>query len=68
MPVCPFCGLATNSPHETQGACIAALHAEISRVRKIVGSFKDDEPAETPELRDDSVQPPISPPEEPSDC
>jgi len=42
MIVCPFCGLATESPHETQGACIAALHAEISRVRQIVDRLKHD--------------------------
>ena len=44
MIVCPFCGLATESPHETQGACIAALHAEISRVRNIVDKLKEGAP------------------------
>lgn len=33
---CPFCGLAASLPHETQQGCIAALHAEIARVREIL--------------------------------
>jgi nitrogen-specific signal transduction histidine kinase len=33
---CPFCGLGTDLPHETQQACIAALHAEIARMRQVV--------------------------------
>ena len=33
---CPFCSAGTDLPHETQEACIAALHAEISRVRQVV--------------------------------
>jgi hypothetical protein len=33
---CPFCGLVTDAPHETQQGCIDALHAEIARVREIL--------------------------------
>jgi hypothetical protein len=33
---CPFCGTGTDLPHEKQEACIAALHSEISRVRRVV--------------------------------
>ena len=33
MPNCPFCGVATDVPHETQEGCIQALHAEIARMR-----------------------------------
>ena len=33
---CPFCGTGTDLPHETQEACIASLHSEISRIRRIV--------------------------------
>lgn len=33
---CPFCGLATEVPHETQQGCIDALQAEIARVREIL--------------------------------
>lgn len=38
---CPFCGVATDVPHETQEGCIAALHAEIARMREILESVKD---------------------------
>jgi hypothetical protein len=34
---CPFCGTGTDLPHETQEACIVALHSEISRIRQVVG-------------------------------
>ena len=33
---CPFCGLATDVPHETQEGCIEALHVEIARMRGIL--------------------------------
>lgn len=33
---CQFCGTATDIPHETQEACIAALQREIARVRGIL--------------------------------
>ena len=33
---CPFCGLSTAIPHETQEGCIEALHAEIARVRDVL--------------------------------
>jgi len=33
---CPFCGTGTDLPHETQAACITALHSEISRIRHVV--------------------------------
>lgn len=36
---CPFCGVATDVPHETQEGCIAALHAEIGRTRTILASL-----------------------------
>ena len=37
---CPFCGVATPVPHETQAGCIAALHSEIGRVRGILATLK----------------------------
>jgi hypothetical protein len=37
---CPFCGMAVQVPHETQAACIAALHAEIGRTRDVLASLK----------------------------
>ena len=33
---CPFCGTATDVPHETQQGCIEALQREIARVRDIL--------------------------------
>jgi hypothetical protein len=33
---CPFCGVGADLPHETQQACISALHAEIARMRRVV--------------------------------
>jgi hypothetical protein len=37
---CPFCGVATKVPHETQEGCIAALHEEIGRMRGILAHLK----------------------------
>ena len=34
--ICPFCGIATDVPHETQEGCIAALHGEIARMRQVL--------------------------------
>jgi hypothetical protein len=36
MASCPFCGVGTDLPHETQEACIAALQVEIARMRQVV--------------------------------
>ena len=38
---CPFCGMATDLPHESQESCIAALHAEILRTRKILQNITE---------------------------
>jgi len=37
---CPFCGVATPVPHETQEACITALHTEIDRMRGILAMLR----------------------------
>jgi len=37
---CPFCGVATEVPHETQSGCIAALHTEIDRMRDILATLR----------------------------
>ena len=37
---CPFCGVATAVPHETQEGCIAALHSEIGRMRHILATTR----------------------------
>ena len=36
MPICPFCGVVTDAPHETQAGCIEALNAEIMRMRALL--------------------------------
>jgi hypothetical protein len=38
--VCPFCGIGTDVPHETQEGCIAALHGEIARMRQVLDYVK----------------------------
>ena len=38
--ICPFCGLATDVPHETQKGCIDALHGEIARVREVLDNVR----------------------------
>ena len=40
MMECPFCGVPTASPHESQEACIVALQAEIDRLRGVVGCLR----------------------------
>ncbi len=36
MSVCPFCGIVTEVPHENQQGCLAALTAEIARLRTVL--------------------------------
>ncbi len=36
MPVCPFCGVVTEIPHENQQGCLEALAAEIARLRSVL--------------------------------
>jgi hypothetical protein len=36
MPVCPFCGVVTETPHENQQVCLDALAAEIARLRSVL--------------------------------
>lgn len=38
---CPFCGVVTDVPHETQEGCIEALHKEIARVREVLELVRD---------------------------
>jgi hypothetical protein len=37
---CPFCGIVTEAPHETQEGCIEALHEEIARMRAVLDHVK----------------------------
>lgn len=36
MSVCPFCGIMTETPHENQLGCLAALAEEIARLRNVL--------------------------------
>jgi hypothetical protein len=38
--VCPFCGVTTDVPHESQAGCITALQHEIDRVRDVLSALK----------------------------
>lgn len=56
MATCPFCGVETEVPHETQQGCIEALHAEIARMREILSRVysaavprpREDDPSSDP--------------------
>ena len=37
---CPFCGVVSAVPHETQEGCIAALHTEIAQMRGLLANLK----------------------------
>lgn len=45
---CPYCGVVTDVPHESQALCIEALHVEIARMRGILEFVKDTAPREEP--------------------
>lgn len=49
--LCPFCGMATDVPHESQDGCIAALQAEIARTRQILQNVT--EPLRAPAIASD---------------
>ena len=34
--ICPFCGVVSDAPHESQQGCIEALQTEITRTRQIL--------------------------------
>jgi hypothetical protein len=40
MAVCPFCGVVTETPHETQEGCIEALNAEIAKMRAVLNQVR----------------------------
>ena len=52
MSTCPFCGVVTEIPHETQEGCIQALQAEIARVRDVLSHVQS---VEVPQPREDSA-------------
>ena len=38
ITVCPFCGIASEEAHDSQEACIRALHQEIEKARHLLES------------------------------
>lgn len=50
---CPFCGVWTDVPHETQQGCIDALHAEIAHMREILETVRPTACAATAAQADD---------------
>ena len=56
---CPFCGVVTEVPHETQDACIDALNAEIGRLRSLLHRLEPLVPSNLPQSDDES---PVVPP------
>lgn len=58
MSICPFCGVVTEAPHETQTGCIEALNAEIARMRAVLEQVRSTAvpgpaPVEDEEAEDD---------------
>ena len=45
VKVCPFCGVVSEGPHETQQACIDALQSEIARTRQVLQNVTEPLPA-----------------------
>ena len=43
--MCPFCGVISEIPHETQQACIEALQSEIKRTREVLDNVTEPLPA-----------------------
>ena len=58
--ICPFCGVVSEAPHETQQACIDALQAEIDRTRRILDRITEPLPAASP--ADDEDHRPLTAP------
>lgn len=57
---CPFCGLATDVPHNTQESCIEALHGEIAKMRRILDSVRPSEgPASQPRGKSETEIEPV---------
>jgi hypothetical protein len=53
MSECPFCGVMTETPHESQQGCLEALAAEIARLRSVLEH-----------VHSAAVPPPPDPPDE----
>jgi hypothetical protein len=40
LRACPFCGVATEVPHESQAGCVTALQTEVGRLREILTNLR----------------------------
>jgi len=40
VTTCPFCGVVTDVPHNTQEGCIEALQDEVVRMRRLLEQVK----------------------------
>jgi hypothetical protein len=58
MSICPFCGVVTETPHESQQGCLAALAAEINRMRSVLDHVQS---AKVPSPRPSEVDEPDNP-------
>lgn len=61
MSNCPFCGVATEVPHETQEACIAALNVEIARVKELIERVHPPDMPPFDDVKDHTEHPSIWP-------
>jgi hypothetical protein len=54
--VCPFCGVVSESAHDSQAACIEALQSEIERTRRVLTQVAEAGtiPGFRPNRRDDT--------------
>jgi hypothetical protein len=57
MSVCPFCGVATETPHENQQGCLSALAEEIARLRTILEHVHSAAVPSPPEMDEDESDP-----------
>jgi hypothetical protein len=57
MSICPFCGIATDAPHETQEGCIEALNVEIAKTRAVLEQLRSAAvPGPAPEHDDEAEE------------
>ena len=54
---CPFCGVVTDVPHNTQQGCIDALHDEITRMRQLLEHVRGNGPDDADEPHPDESDP-----------
>ena len=56
MSICPFCGVVTEAPHETQEGCIEALNAEIAKMRAVLEQVRSAVVPGPPPQEDDDAE------------